>query len=549
MSVSAKNKSKAEQVKLEGNKLYGKKDFQAAYDRFSEAIELDPENAIFYANRSAASFSMKEYLDAGVDAEKAVELDPKYTKAWLRVATIAETFSMWESAEKACKSGLKCLPPEESDMSVNDKTMKNQMEIILANALRRKNGKEDLLPERSQFATLKADSSDLKEMPWLRAMARENELIAQARGMDFSSGFAIVGAYREFREGMQNIMNIKLTEVNGETKVFGTIGALRDLTNGLLRDPRIFHAESNWVEKYNQQIMFEGQYYNGWDNGGIEHVRKEALKRLKIKGWDSVRPALSFTVRGWIMTGFLKCSSGTFPSGMQLYQNAVELLEWGRQHWKDVSTDDRGVIFEKTFIRGVKRLYLSAMMRCIALNEGDGKYTIQDLMDQSRELINDVDKNPCDPYAEMDAATLASFWMYPKSEAHSLLGWGYVELGLAADKGEDRKFNFEQAYDHYVKATNCIPKDDEHCATYLKTALEVLWRNRASAAITLRLCKEIRASISRMKPIWEKAPGWQSRNRDLQQALDFERDVSKGILEGKIMLNDVCVPSDGTWNI
>jgi stress-induced-phosphoprotein 1 len=44
-----------------------------------------------------------------------------------------------------------------------------------------------------------------------------------------------------------------------------------------------------------------------------------------------------------------------------MFMNAVDVLEWGRNQWPDVSKDDRGAIFEKSFIRGAKSMFLEAM--------------------------------------------------------------------------------------------------------------------------------------------------------------------------------------------
>ena len=46
----------------------------------------------------------------------------------------------------------------------------------------------------------------------------------------------------------------------------------------------------------------------------------------------------------------------------EFYRNALEILEWGSDLWKDVPNRDRGMIFDGTFIRAVKRLYLKSLM-------------------------------------------------------------------------------------------------------------------------------------------------------------------------------------------
>ena len=57
---SSEQSALAAQLKEEGNKLFTKKDYAAAYFKYSEAIEVDPENAVLFANRGACSFSMNK---------------------------------------------------------------------------------------------------------------------------------------------------------------------------------------------------------------------------------------------------------------------------------------------------------------------------------------------------------------------------------------------------------------------------------------------------------------------------------------------------------
>jgi hypothetical protein len=73
------------------------------------------------------------------------------------------------------------------------------------------------------------------------------------------------------------------------------------LSNGItmMRDPRVFHIEdNNWFKKYQDQVTFEVDNSNAaWTEGGPELVIEEAQQRLRKEGWDSLRPALSVTIR------------------------------------------------------------------------------------------------------------------------------------------------------------------------------------------------------------------------------------------------------------
>jgi stress-induced-phosphoprotein 1 len=76
-------------LKEEGNALFVQKDFVPAILKYSEAITLDGNNAVLYANRSACRYSLKQsvcsvlrcflqadhnfrYLDAKSDALKVI---------------------------------------------------------------------------------------------------------------------------------------------------------------------------------------------------------------------------------------------------------------------------------------------------------------------------------------------------------------------------------------------------------------------------------------------------------------------------------------------
>ena len=61
------------------------------------------------------------------------------------------------------------------------------------------------------------------------------------------------------------------------------------------------------------------------------------------------------------MSGFMANATERYLPAFEIFACAIEVLEWGRQIWNDISVEHRGVIFEPSFIRGVRRLQLSCM--------------------------------------------------------------------------------------------------------------------------------------------------------------------------------------------
>ncbi|KAJ7802792.1 putative stress-induced protein STI1 [Mycena olivaceomarginata] len=89
--TSAADKAQAEQKKQTGNQLMSSKQYDKAIEAYTQAITLDPTNAIYYSNRAAAHSSKGDHLSAVGDAEQAIKIDPKFVKAYHRLG-LADAF-------------------------------------------------------------------------------------------------------------------------------------------------------------------------------------------------------------------------------------------------------------------------------------------------------------------------------------------------------------------------------------------------------------------------------------------------------------------------
>jgi len=77
-------KTAAEKHKITGNEEFARAHYQAACNAYTEAIEADPTNAIYYANRAFCHIKLESYGLAIADATRGIELDPKYVKSYYR---------------------------------------------------------------------------------------------------------------------------------------------------------------------------------------------------------------------------------------------------------------------------------------------------------------------------------------------------------------------------------------------------------------------------------------------------------------------------------
>lgn len=53
---------------------------------------------------------------------------------------------------------------------------------------------------------------------------------------------------------------------------------------------------------------------------------------------------------------------------VERYDKALAILKWGREQWKDVPKEDRGTVFEDSFVRGVRDMRLEAYMEVRYIN-------------------------------------------------------------------------------------------------------------------------------------------------------------------------------------
>lgn len=73
-------------LKNKGNDAFMNKDWPAAIEFYTRAIELDDHEASFYTNRAQANIKLEAYGYAIADATKAIEIDPAFVKAYYRRA-------------------------------------------------------------------------------------------------------------------------------------------------------------------------------------------------------------------------------------------------------------------------------------------------------------------------------------------------------------------------------------------------------------------------------------------------------------------------------
>ncbi|KAM5532863.1 hypothetical protein V8D89_013504 [Ganoderma adspersum] len=85
--ITDEAKAEAASFKVEANKAFVSHDFNKAAELYTKAIDKNPGDATLWCNRAYTRIKLEEHGYGLHDASVAIELDPKYAKAYYRRAT------------------------------------------------------------------------------------------------------------------------------------------------------------------------------------------------------------------------------------------------------------------------------------------------------------------------------------------------------------------------------------------------------------------------------------------------------------------------------
>ncbi|XP_015575452.2 serine/threonine-protein phosphatase 5 isoform X1 [Ricinus communis] len=99
----------AEKIKVLANEAFKAHKYGQAIDLYTQAIKLNGQNAVYWANRAFAHTKLEEYGSAIQDATMAIEIDPKYSKgyyrrgaAYLAMGKFKEALKDFQQVKKIC---------------------------------------------------------------------------------------------------------------------------------------------------------------------------------------------------------------------------------------------------------------------------------------------------------------------------------------------------------------------------------------------------------------------------------------------------------------
>lgn len=102
-----------EKARDEGNELFKNQDFPNAVAKYTEAIKRNPNDHKSYSNRSACYTKLAAFNEALKDAEKCIEIDPKFVKGYSRKGHVEFFTKQYDKALETYQAGLEIDPSNE----------------------------------------------------------------------------------------------------------------------------------------------------------------------------------------------------------------------------------------------------------------------------------------------------------------------------------------------------------------------------------------------------------------------------------------------------
>ncbi|KAI4337708.1 hypothetical protein L6164_016092 [Bauhinia variegata] len=121
---SPRNRVDPEKLKCLGNEAYKQGRFEEALGFYDQAITLDSNKATYHCNKSAALIGLGRLLEAIVECEEAIRLEPCYNRAHHRLATL---YIRLGKAEKALNHCNPTTPYADSVLAFQAQALENHL--------------------------------------------------------------------------------------------------------------------------------------------------------------------------------------------------------------------------------------------------------------------------------------------------------------------------------------------------------------------------------------------------------------------------------------
>ncbi|KAG4301056.1 hypothetical protein PCANB_002572 [Pneumocystis canis] len=206
-NINSNDKTKAEELKTQGNNAMIRKDYSSAISCYTEALKLFPNNVIYLSNRAAAYSQSGDNHSAVKDALLALEIDPCYGKAYSRLGHAYYALGKYKEALEIYEKGLKVDPSSEIMKRGYDLVKKNLNEQNNSTITQEKNVGSESSSKISDSGSSNEMHGGVSGMPDIASMMNNPTFMSMAQNLMSSGALNDLLSNPRVAQMAQNIMS------------------------------------------------------------------------------------------------------------------------------------------------------------------------------------------------------------------------------------------------------------------------------------------------------------------------------------------------------
>uniref|UniRef100_A0A803QLQ3 Serine/threonine-protein phosphatase 5 n=1 Tax=Cannabis sativa TaxID=3483 RepID=A0A803QLQ3_CANSA len=259
MEAEKSDVSRAEEFKVQANEAFKVRKYAQAIDLYTQAIEIDSQNAVYWANRSFAHLKLEEYGSAIQDASTAIEVDPKYSKGYYRRGAAYLAMGKFKEALKDFQQVKRICPNDPDATKKLKECEKAVMKIKFEEAIAAPQSEKRSVAESIDFHTIDVEpqysgariEGDTITMEFVKKMMED---FKNQKCLHKRYAFQIVLQTREMLQALPSLVDVTVPEGNHFTVCGDVHGQFYDLLNifelnGLPSDDNPYLFNGDFVDR------------------------------------------------------------------------------------------------------------------------------------------------------------------------------------------------------------------------------------------------------------------------------------------------------------
>ncbi|MCL7035799.1 hypothetical protein MKW94_003193 [Papaver nudicaule] len=247
---------RAEELKVLANEAFKGNKYNQAIDLYTQAIEINSQNAVYYANRAFAHTKLEEYGSAIQDATKAIEVDPKYSKGYYRRGAAYLAMGKFKDALKDFQQVKKICPNDPDATKKLKECEKAVMKLKFEEAIAVHGSEKRSVAESIDFHTIEVEpqytgariEGEVVTLDFVKKMLDD---FKNQKSLHRRYAYQIVLQTREMLRALPSLVDVSIAEGKHFTVCGDVHGQFYDLLN-------IF--ELNGLPSEDNPYLFNGDF-------------------------------------------------------------------------------------------------------------------------------------------------------------------------------------------------------------------------------------------------------------------------------------------------